>query len=73
MSTINTAADARKTILAAIENAGRDEILAEIVRWNNTTENDIDEGGDVWVSNPQTGHWLDDDRLMEFADFLQMS
>lgn len=70
MTTINTAADARKIILAAIETAGRDEVLDGIVQWNNTTENDIDASGAIWVSNPQTGHWLDDDRLVEFASFL---
>lgn len=69
----NTAADARQVILAAIENAGRDAVLAELVRWNNTTDNDIDANGDVWVSNPQAGHWLDEERLMAFATFLQMS
>lgn len=67
---IETAAEARAFILNAIEFAGREEVLDAIVQWNNTTENDIDEKGDVWVSNPQTGHWLNEDRLVEFAKFL---
>lgn len=70
MTTINTADEARAIILSAIENAGRDEIIGEIVQWNNTTENDIDEAGNVWVANPQTGHWLNDDNLIEFASYL---
>lgn len=70
MTTINTADDARAIVLSAIENAGRDEILGEIVQWNNTTENDIDANGNVWVANPQTGHWLNEDHLIEFATFL---
>lgn len=70
MTMINTAIEARAIVLLAIENAGRDEILDEIVQWNNTTDNDIDADGNVWVADPQTGHWLDDDRLIEFAAFL---
>lgn len=70
MTMINTAIEARAIVLLAIENAGRDEILDEIVQWNNTTDNDIDADGNVWVANPQTGHWLNDDHLIEFAAFL---
>lgn len=69
-TTIITADEARAVILRAIEFAGREEILGEIVQYNNTTDNDIDEAGNVWVSAPQVGHWLDDDRLIEFAKFL---
>jgi hypothetical protein len=65
-----TAAEARARILTVIDNIGREDVLIEIVQWNNTVENDIDADGDIWVSNPQTGHWLDADRLIEFAAFL---
>lgn len=67
---IETAEEARTHILEAIEFAGREEVLEAVVQFNNTTENDIDDKGDVWVCNPQTGHWLDEDRLVEFAKFL---
>lgn len=67
MSAISTAADARAHILAAIEIAGRDAVLGEVVQFRNTTENDIDAEGDVWVCNPQSGHWLNDEALIEFA------
>ena len=62
--------EARALIRLAVENAGRDTILGEIVAWNNTTENDITDAGDVWVSDPQSGHWLSDDDLVSFANFL---
>lgn len=68
--TIETAEAARAHILAAIELAGREEVLGAVAQWNNTTENEIDEKGDVWVANPQTGHWLSDDHLIEFATHL---
>jgi hypothetical protein len=70
MTTINTAAEARAIVLLAVKNAGREEILGKIVEWNNTTANDIDAEGDVFVANPQAGHWLNDERLIEFANFL---
>ena len=64
------AEQARSHILAAIKVSGRREVLDAIVQWNNTAENDISDDGNVWVANPQAGHWLDDDRLVEFANFL---
>lgn len=70
MTKINTATEARTHILAAIEFAGREEVLDAIIQFNNTTENEIDENGDVWVSAPQTGHWLEEDKLIAFAEFL---
>lgn len=70
MAKITTADEARTAILTAIEAVGRHEVLEAIAQWNNTVENDIDEDGDVWVADPQTGHWLKDDNLIEFAQFL---
>lgn len=70
MTKITTAAEARNHILAAVEIAGREEVLNAIVNYNNTTENDISNEGNIWVSAPQAGHWLDDDRLVDFANFL---
>lgn len=70
MTKITTAAEARAHILAAIEFAGREEVMDAVVQFSNTTDNDISDEGNVWVCAPQTGHWLDDDRLIEFATFL---
>lgn len=69
-SQIETADEARTFILNAIEFAGREEVMDAIVQWNNTVENAIDDKGDVWVSNPQRGHWLNEERLIELARFL---
>ena len=73
MTKIETAEAARNTILNRIKFAGRDEVLGAIVQYNNTTENDIGEDGGIWVSSPQTGHWLNDDHIVEFANFLNAS
>lgn len=67
--TIETATQAKAFIAAAAAD-DREAILDSIVQWNNTTDNDIDEDGAVWVSNPQTGHWLDAERIVEFARFI---
>ena len=70
MTKIVTAEAARHTILEAIKFAGRDEVMESIMQWNNTIENDVDENGRVWVASPQMGHWLNDDHLIEFANFI---
>lgn len=70
MTKITTAAEARAHILAAIEYTSRDEIMDAIVQFNNTTDNDISDDGNVWVSAPQRGHWLSDERLIAFAEFI---
>lgn len=67
---IDTADAARAIIIRAIKDVGRDQIINAIGDWNNTIDNDIDSDGDVWVSDPQTGHWVNDDRLIELAELL---
>lgn len=70
MTTINTATEARALVLECIKNTSMENILGFVVEWNNTTENEIAEDGSVWVANPQVGHWLNDDAMIEFAIFL---
>jgi len=37
-----------------------------VKEWANCREAEIDEKGDVWIADPQRGHWLDDDAKAEF-------
>lgn len=67
---ITTAAEARALVLECIKNTSIENILDFVTDWNNTTENEISEDGSVWVANPQVGHWLNDDAMIEFAQFL---
>ena len=64
---IETVDDARIAIMAS----GTRRVLDAVVQWNNTTDNGIGTAGDIWVANPQIGHWLKDDQLIEFANFLE--
>jgi hypothetical protein len=42
--------------------------LEMLVReWANCEEASIDDEGDIWIANPQTGHWLNADDLATFA------
>ncbi len=69
---IETTADARATIMQAAETAeGGERVLEAVAQWGNTTDNGFGVAGDIWVANPQTGHWLKDDQLVQFANFLE--
>ena len=68
MTRITTADEARDYINTAIARTSWEEIHGLVVQWNNTTDNYIDANGDVWVEKPQTGRWLDNDSLVEFAN-----
>ena len=48
-----------------------DELVGAVKEWANCQEADIDEAGDIWIANPQTGHWLGEDKLIEFAEWCQ--
>lgn len=63
---IETVDDAR----IAIMQAGTQCVLDAVVQWNNTTDNGVGPAGDIWVASPQIGHWLKDEQLIEFANFL---
>ena len=63
---IETVDDAR----IAIMETDKQSVLDAVVQWNNTTDNDVGTDGSIWVANPQVGHWLKDEQLIEFANFL---
>ncbi len=47
-------------------------VTAEQVReCFNCSEAEIDADGDVWIANPQTGHWLKEDELAKLAKFFE--
>jgi hypothetical protein len=61
---------ARENILRSIGYSGIDHVEAEIVEFFNTTDNEIDDDGHIWISNPCTGRWVSDDELISFVEYL---
>lgn len=60
MITMNSAA--RTWIKQAVEN-DKQALIDGIITLYNCQDVDVDNEGDVWISNPQSGHWLDEDGL----------
>lgn len=55
-----------ETILTIVANTSIEEAQDLVRQWRNVEEAEIDAAGDIWVANPQTGHWLDDDAKARF-------
>jgi hypothetical protein len=49
-------------ILTIKENCAGDDYTAidAVKEWANCREAEIDDKGDVWIADPQRGHWLDE-------------
>ena len=54
-----------------ISTCNSDELVDAVKAWANCREADIDTDGDIWIGDPQNGHWLGEDRLIEFAEWCQ--
>lgn len=54
-------------ILAIVAERGLDRARELVAQWCNSSEIDIDNDGDIWIANPQTGHWLNEERKAEFV------
>lgn len=63
MTTTNTA------ILKIVANTSMEEACSLVTQWCNASEVEIDDKGDIWIANPQRGHWLSDERKAEFVAF----
>ena len=63
---------ARESILSAQRNAAEnDHDLRDTIReCFNCHEADIDADGDVWIADPQTGHWLRGDQMATLIAFI---
>jgi hypothetical protein len=47
--------------------ASRDELLEAVREKFDCREADVDAQGDIWIADPECGHWLSDDHLVEFV------
>lgn len=64
---------ARKHILGSVEGdaEARTNLIDAVIQWANCHEVDIGEDGRIWIAHPQKGHWLSDDKLVEFLDWCE--
>ena len=47
------------------------EVERFVAEWLNCEFVEIDVDGEVWVEKPMVGHWLKQERLLEFVDFMR--
>jgi hypothetical protein len=52
-------------------NNDHEDTIEAIKTWANCQEAEIDDAGDIWIANPQTGHWLHSDKVIEFCEWLK--
>lgn len=57
-------------IKAAIEN-DRGALIDGVKTLYNCREVDVNDEGGIWIADPQSGHWLDDDGLARVARALK--
>jgi len=50
---------------------GKEKVISLIQEYFNCTEADVDDNGDIWIANPQTGHWIDQDTKKSFINWCQ--
>ncbi len=58
-------------ILAIKSNVEADGLAIErlVTEWCNASEVEVDDKGDIWIANPQRGHWLSEKRKAEFVEW----
>ena len=46
------------------------QVRNDILRWAKCRDTDVDVDGDVWIADPQSGHWLGADDLARLSHFM---
>ncbi|MBA5779547.1 hypothetical protein H2509_20645 [Stappia sp. F7233] len=65
-----TTNEAILTIKANVEADGR-TIEEFVTEWCNASEVEVSEDGNIWIANPQRGHWLSEDLKAEFVAWCE--
>lgn len=60
-----------EAILEIVANTSNDEACGFVTEWCNASEVEIDDKGDIWIANPQRGHWLSDADKAEFVAWCE--
>ncbi|OHV85970.1 hypothetical protein [Ensifer sp. LCM 4579] len=56
-----------EAILEIVANTSLEEACGFVTEWCNASEVEIDESGNIWIANPMTGHWLDEEKKAQFV------
>jgi len=51
-----------------LETYDKEDVVDYVRAWANCDYADVDDDGDVWISDPMRGHWLDAGKLAELVD-----
>ena len=70
MKTITDSKDARLAMLDMVHLNGIDTVRAWVCNAMNCGQADIDKEGDVWLAEPQQGHWLSPRALADLVNRL---
>ncbi|MCC6775658.1 MAG: hypothetical protein IT537_03320 [Hyphomicrobiales bacterium] len=64
---------ARAHILGSIEGDADalTNLIAAVITWANCREADVSPDGNIWIAGPQRGHWLSDDKLVQFINWTE--
>lgn len=53
--------DEARSIIATCDS---DELVDAVKEWANCQEADFDDAGNIWIADPQAGHWLKEKALL---------
>lgn len=48
-----------------------DDAVSLVKEWANCHEAEINDAGNIWICNPQRGHWLNDDDKARFVAWCE--
>jgi hypothetical protein len=49
----------------------RAELIEAVKTWANCQDAEVSDAGGIWITGPQTGHWLNEAALKTFVDWLE--
>jgi len=52
---------------------GMVKISGLVNEWANCSDGMADAEGDIWLENPQGGHWVDGDRIADFVGWFELT
>ena len=70
MNTVTTSAEARNAMLDMVRLNGIETVRAWICSAMGCGQADVDKVGDVWISEPQHGHWLSPRALVDLVNTI---